>query len=168
MCSQAAAAGVIRVEMAQYRTGKAPQRMMTLALGSCVGITLYDPNVKVGGMAHAMHPRRELVKNNHNRAKFVDCVVDLMIKKMQRSGASSRRIVAKLFGGARMFGHIPSSRGIKQIGEKNVGVAREELERLNIPLVGEDVGGERGRTITFDLSSGEVCLRDAFGNREIY
>lgn len=159
---------VVRVEMAQFRVGRAPVKMTTLALGSCVGITLYDQNVKVGGMAHAMHPRRDLVKNNLNKAKFVDCVVELMVRQMITKGASIKGIVAKLFGGARMFGHIANNRGVKQIGEKNVREAKEKLKNLKIPIVCEDVGGERGRTITFDLYDGSVYLRDVYGNQEIY
>ena len=65
----------VRVGVAQFHLGYAPVRMMTMALGSCIGIVLHDPSAGVGALAHAMLPRWERVKNNANRAKFVDTVM---------------------------------------------------------------------------------------------
>jgi chemotaxis protein CheD len=142
--------------------------MMTMALGSCLGIVLYDGTAKIGGLAHVMHPKRELVKNNMNRAKFVDSAIKLMISRMVKSGAQKERIVAKIFGGARMFKNVKGSPGVLQIGEKNVAAAREQLVALGIPIVAEHVGGNQGRTIRFDVSDGAVLLKDAFDNEMVY
>jgi chemotaxis protein CheD len=159
---------LVKVGMAQYKVAPAPVRMMTLALGSCVGIVLYDPVARVGALAHVMHPRREQVKNNINRAKFADSVIDLMLGRMLRKGAVKSRIRAKLFGGATMFAGVRGSRGVIQIGEENVVVAKSELARRRIPIVADSTGGERGRTILFDVSDGTVRVKDAHGNEEIY
>lgn len=159
---------VVRVGMAQYRVGEAPLRMMTMALGSCIGIVLFDTEAGLGALAHAMHPERNRVKNNANKAKFVDTAILLMLDKMLKRGASRRRITAKIFGGAKMFGHVVGSRGVLQIGEANVRAARLKLERLGIPIVAESVGGNKGRNILFDTSDGSVRVCSAYNDEEIF
>lgn len=159
---------LVKVGMAQYKVAPAPAKMMTLALGSCVGIVLYDPVARIGALAHVMHPRRERVKNNINRAKFADTVIDLMLGRMTRKGAVKSRIQAKLFGGATMFASVRGSRGVIQIGEENVMVARHELSRRRIPIVADATGGERGRTLVFDVADGSVSVRDSRNAEEIY
>jgi chemotaxis protein CheD len=142
--------------------------MMTIALGSCLGIVLYDPSTEVGALAHAMHPRRAQVKNNANRAKFVDSVIPAMLERMIEWGARREGIVAKLFGGARMFETYKGSQGVLQIGEENIATARETLAELGIPVAAECVGGATGRTITFDVSTGSVLVRYVNGTEETY
>ena len=157
---------VVRVGLAQFRIGEAPMEMTTMALGSCLGIVLHDGDASIGAMAHAMHPRRERVKNNANRAKFVDTVVSLMLDRMERRGACRLRVTAKLFGGARMFAHVKDRSSLPQIGDANVAAAREELARLGIPIVASRTGGSKGRSIVFDVSSGKVTVRDSSGIEE--
>ena len=159
---------LVKIGLARYRVGEAPMRMMTMALGSCLGIVLYDPGTAIGALAHVMHPSRERLRNQGSRAKFVDSAVSMMIDKMIRRGARKMSIVAKIFGGARMFEPKPGVPGVLQIGAENVAAAREELEAQRIPIVAEHVGGTRGRTILFDVSDGSVVLRDVFGNEEIF
>ena len=159
---------VIKVGMAQYRVATPPASMMTVALGSCLGLILYDPVTRVGGLAHVMHPSRERVRNNVNRAKFVDTAIDLMLSRMSKKGAARARITAKIFGGAQMFGHVTGSRGVIQIGRANVDAARRELAERKIPIVADATGGSKGRTLLFDLSDGSVRTRDAGGKEEIY
>lgn len=156
-----------RVMMAEYKTGKAPMKMMTMALGSCLGIVLYDKKTKLGGLAHVMHPSWKRVSNNSNKGKFVDTAIDLMTSILIDSGASISRMTARIFGGASMFDHIVCERSVFQIGPANISAARSELARLGIPIVDERVGGNKGRTVVFDLSDGSVRVRDAGGNEEI-
>jgi chemotaxis protein CheD len=156
------------VEVAQFHVGQAPEQMKTLALGSCLGIVLYDPTSRIGALAHAMHPRRERVKNNANRAKFVDSVIPILVDRMARRGARRERIVAKLFGGARMFESYAGCAGVIQIGDENIAAAREELRARGIPIAGECVGGTSGRTIVFDLTTGAVAVRDVHDNEVKY
>jgi len=157
---------VVKVGIAQFRVARAPVKMMTMALGSCLGIVLFDASARVGALAHAMHPRRERVKNNANQAKFVDTVIPLLIDRMVRLGAQRDRIVAKLFGGAKMFDSYAGCRGLLQIGDDNVAAARVELNERGIPIVAECVGGSNGRTIVFDLSNGLVSVRDSSNAEE--
>lgn len=159
---------LVKVGMAQFRVGTAPIKMMTMALGSCLGLVLYEAEAHIGAMAHAMHPRRANVKSNANRAKFVDSAIWLMVNRMIKHGANRDRITAKIFGGAKMFDYFTGSRGVLQIGEKNLIAAREELKHFGIPIIAECVGGSRGRTIVFDVTDGSVLVRDAYGNEERY
>jgi chemotaxis protein CheD len=159
---------VVKVGLAQCRVAKAPMVMVTMALGSCLGIVLFDDTTKIGALAHVMHPKRELVKNNMNRAKFVDSAIALMLGRMVKRGARRKSIVAKIFGGARMFKNINGTPGVLQIGEKNVSAAREQLGIMGVPIVAEDVGGTQGRTISFNVSDGTVLLRDAFDREKSY
>lgn len=158
----------VKVDMAQVRVGQAPMRIMTMALGSCLGIVLHDPEARIGALAHAMHPRRERVKNKMNRAKFVDSVIPLLLERMLQWGARREKIVAKVFGGARMFDGFEGCRGILQIGDENIVAAREVLKELGIPLVAECVGGRTGRTIVLDVSDGSVLVRYMNDTEEIY
>ncbi len=157
---------LIKVGMAQFKVSMAPARMMTFALGSCVGIVLYDPVSKTGGLAHVMLPSSERVQNNLNRAKFVDTAIELMLSRMAKKGALRSRIEAKIFGGARMFQSIIASPGVMQIGEENVKATKKELAERNIPIVAESTGGEKGRTVFFDVASGRVTVKDALGKQE--
>ena len=159
---------VVKVDVAQFHVGHAPMRMMTMALGSCLGIVLYDASAGIGALAHAMHPRRERVKNNANRAKFVDTVIPAMTERMLQWGARRERIVAKIFGGARMFDAYKGSQGVLQIGEENIAAGREILAELAIPIAAESVGGASGRTITFNVSDGSVLVRYVNGTEETY
>jgi chemotaxis protein CheD len=159
---------VVKVGVAQFRVGQAPDKLMTMALGSCLGIVLFDASTRVGSLAHAMHPRRERVKNNMNKAKFVDTVVPLLIDRMVKRGARRDNIVAKIFGGARMFDSFTNCRGLLQIGEENIAAAREMLREHGIPIVAECVGGSTGRTIIVDLSNGTVLVRAVTSGEEIY
>ena len=159
---------VVRVGLAECRVGKAPMRITTLALGSCVGLVLYDRESKIGALAHVMLPRRGRVKNNTNMAKFVDSAIGMMVKRMIGIGARRNRITVKMFGGARMFDHVVGGNGVMQIGDENIEAARAECERLAIPIIAECVGGTKGRTICFDLDDGVVRVADAYGNEEMY
>jgi chemotaxis protein CheD len=158
----------VTVGVAQFRVGRSPLKMMTMALGSCLGIVLFDASTGVGALAHVMHPRRACVKNNANRAKFVDSVIPLVVERMVERGARREKIVAKLFGGARMFGAAAGGSGILQIGDDNIAAARERLGMFGIPIVAECVGGTHGRTIVFDVADGSVRVRLADNSEEIF
>lgn len=168
MAQSRIAGPTVKIGLAEFRIAKAPMIMVTMALGSCLGISLYDEVAKIGGLAHVMHPKRGLVKNNVNKAKFVDTAIMLMVERMVQRGARRDRIVAKLFGGARMFANYKGIPGVLQIGEKNILAARERLNELEIPIAAECVGGDRGRTICFDVSSGSVLVRDAEGGEIVF
>ena len=94
---------IIKVGMADLNVCKAPDGLTTLGLGSCIGLTLYDPVTKIGGMVHYMLPDSTKVSNNSNKAKFADTGIEELLKKVIAAGASKTRLVAKIAGGAKMF-----------------------------------------------------------------
>ena len=90
---------IIKVGMADLNTAVYPDILTTLGLGSCVGIALYDPVSRVGGLAHIMLPDSTQIKNNSNKAKFADTATVLLVEEMIKLGAVKERIIAKLAGG---------------------------------------------------------------------
>ena len=81
---------IIKVGMADLNVCKAPDGLTTLGLGSCIGLTLYDPVTKIGSMVHYMLPDSTKVSNNSNKAKFADTGIEELLKKVIAAGASIR------------------------------------------------------------------------------
>jgi len=149
--------GTIVVGMADLKVAKPPDLITTLGLGSCVGITLYDKARKIGGMAHCMLPTYKGFEGQ-NKAKFVDSAVIELINQLVRIGASRNALVAKIAGGAHMFGHSQNNDLLK-IGERNAAAGLAVLKQLAIPVQANDTGGTRGRTIVLDLENGALKIR---------
>lgn len=149
---------IIKVGMADLNVAKVPNTLTTLGLGSCVGITLFDNVSKVGGLAHIMLPSSLEIKNNSNKAKFVDTGIEELIDRMLAIGANRNNLVAKIAGGSQMFS-FNSSSNILKIGERNVIATKEILKKLNIKILSEDTGGNFGRTIVFDPKDGSLHIR---------
>ena len=148
----------VKVGMADLATAKAPQGLVTIGLGSCVGICLHDKNAAVGGLAHIMLPDSTQGRSLQNKAKYADTALEVMINDMIKLGAQKRRLTAKIAGGAQMFSFSGESSTLK-IGERNVIAVKEELKKQGIPLVAEDTGENYGRTIRFDTQTGSLSIR---------
>lgn len=151
---------MVTVRMADYKLCTAPNKITTIGLGSCVGIVVYDPGIKVCGMLHAMLPDSTRIRNNSNRAKFVDSGMEDMLKELLQAGVNKRRLAAKLAGGAKMFEFgTGTENDITSIGYQNVQSAKKMLVRFGIPLLAEDTGKNYGRTIIFDAASNELEIK---------
>ncbi|WP_434511471.1 chemotaxis protein CheD [Desulfitobacterium sp. AusDCA] len=148
---------IITVGMADFKTSKAPDILMTAGLGSCIGICIHDPLEKVGGMAHIMLPSAN-GNISANQAKYADTAVELLINDILHLGASKLRLRAKIAGGAQMFS-FPGKTNVLKIGDRNAEAVEAELKRFAIPLLVADVGGSFGRTIHFDVASGDLRIR---------
>ena len=149
---------IIKVGMADLAVVKSPDKLITLGLGSCVGIALYDKRAKIAGLAHIMLPNSKEIKNNSNKAKFADTAIELLIEKMELLGSNKWNIVAKLSGGAQMFS-FNTKNDILKIGERNVLASKKKLNQLGIKIVSEDIGGNFGRTIELDSSNGDLLVK---------
>lgn len=160
---------VIKVGMADFKVSVSPNILTTLGLGSCLGIILYDPVKKVGGMAHIMLPDINSVKIRRNKAKFANSAIKEIIAKMRKLGAYKSNMEGKIVGGAHMFtGAKIVNPTAFNVGERNVLSARQALTDEKIKVVSEDVGGDYGRSIEFDLETGKVKIRTiAWGIKEI-
>ncbi len=145
--------------MAEYKVAKSPATLITLGLGSCVGVVLYDNFKKIGGLAHVMLPDSKLSsKNDYNPGKFADTAIDALIQEMCKLGVNQRNIVSKIAGGAQMF-QIRSENNIMQIGRRNVEAVRSKLNQLSIQVSAEDVEGNYGRTIELFCETGELAVK---------
>ena len=146
---------LIKVGMADLKVAKAPDTLTTLGLGSCIGLTLYDPVKKVGGLVHYMLPDSTKLKNNTNIAKFGDTGIRELLKQILAIGANQRRLVSKIAGGACMF----ETSGLSSIG--NVGARNAEQAKLVLKQLGvaEDTGLNYGRTVELDCNTGDFLIK---------
>ncbi|MCI8483592.1 MAG: chemotaxis protein CheD [Lachnospiraceae bacterium] len=148
----------IKVGMADLNICKAPDMITTLGLGSCIGIAVYDPVVKIGGLAHIMLPDSTQMRNNSNIAKFADTGIEELIKRVMAAGANKRRLVAKIAGGAKMF-QVSGLSTIGNVGDRNAEASRIKLKQLGIPLLAEDTGLNYGRTVELYPATGEFYIK---------
>lgn len=149
--------GTTGVRIADFMVASEPQILTIFGLGSCVGVALYDPAVRLGGLAHVMLPSSRLSSKKNLPGKFADTAVPVMADEIVRRGASPDRLVAKLVGGANMFSFLPQA--TVSIGLRNVAALREKLNEVGIPILSERVGGEQGRSILFNLTDGRIEIR---------
>jgi chemotaxis protein CheD len=145
------------VRVADLRCGLGNDTLVTVGLGSCIAILLYDAEARIGGMAHILLPSPALSRKDSNPAKFPQTAVPRLLELMGADGAKPQRITARLAGGASMFAALAPP-GTIQMGERNLVAARQVLNTHRIPLVGEAVGGDFGRTVRFHICDGRVQI----------
>ena len=149
---------IIKVGMADLNIAQLPGVIRTTGLGSCVGLTMYDPQLKIAGMAHVMLPSSEIAREGKiNTAKYADTALPELLEKMLKLGASHSRIVSKMAGGSQMFA-FSGAGDTMRIGPRNADTCREMLEKLKIPLLAEDTGGNYGRTIEMNCETGLLTI----------
>lgn len=150
---------VIKVGIADMKLVKSPDIIRTSGLGSCVGLVIYDIDKKIAGLVHVMLPESSLSKfSGFNPAKYADTAVEHLISQLVAEGARRSVLKAKMAGGAQMF-QFAAANEMMRIGPRNVEAVKKELNRLQILLVSEDVGGNCGRTIEFDPGDGALLIR---------
>lgn len=147
-----------KVGISEWKASPAPHRLITLGLGSCVGIVLYDCVTRIGGLSHIMLPDSTQFKNNGKKGKFPDTAIPLLVEDMVALGAKRSNIKAKIAGGAQMFS-TSEKKVISDIGPRNVEGTIEVLKKMGISLLASDVGGSKGRTVTLDTEAGIVWVR---------
>ena len=143
------------VRVADLRVGVGDDVLVTLGLGSCVAIVLHDMEARVGGLAHVLLPSPALSRADANPAKFPQSAVPRLLELMRADGANSKRITARLAGGASMFASLAPP-GTIQMGERNLVAARQALQSHGVPLVAEAVGGDYGRTVRLRVQDGRL------------
>lgn len=146
------------IGMAEMRVLQNGEVGVIFALGSCVGVCLYDPLLKIGAIAHIVLPESSDHSYEQNKYKFADTCIPEMIEEMTRLGCSLKRMWAKISGGAQMFNsNLGSAFG--EIGKRNIEAVKLALEKYKIPIIGEDTGQNYGRTLYFYSVSGEVQIK---------
>ena len=148
----------LTIGISDWKICRSPDVLVTYALGSCVGICLYDKVTRIAGLSHIMLPDSKSIvcDTNLNRMKFADTAIVDMYQKMVASGASPSRLTAKIAGGALMFA---TTNDKFNIGERNVTAVKQALSQLRIPIVAQDTGSNYGRTVFFYSEDGKVEIK---------
>jgi len=152
----------IIVDIADMRVARGPDvTLATYALGSCVGVAVFDPVVHVGGLLHFMLPDSKI---NPGRAKanpfmFADTGVPRLFLEAYELGAEKKRMVVKVVGGA----NVLDGEDYFNIGKRNYMALRKILHRNGVQIAAQDIGGHGGKTMKLDLGTGHVLIRTPEG-----
>lgn len=131
--------------------------LVTYSLGSCMGLTLYDPQAGVGGMIHCMLPLSKIDENKaiSNPLMFTDTGVQKLLQAVFNLGAERRNLIAKVAGCAVLC----DDKGLFKIGERNYTVLRKVLWKNDILIAAEEVGGSIARTMYLYMDSGRTVIK---------
>ncbi len=130
--------------------------LVSLGLGSCIGLALLDRRAAVAGLAHVVLPASE--GREGALGKFADTAVPALLDAVVAAGARRLRVEAVLVGGASMFSF--GGTGL-DVGQRNESAVRERLAGLRIPVAAADTGGAKGRTIRVTVDGGRVTAKAA-------
>jgi chemotaxis protein CheD len=148
------------VRMGELAASSVPGHVLvSLGLGSCIGLALTDRRMGIAGLAHIVLPESQ-GHAGANASKFADIAIPELVGELEGLGARRIRLEAVLVGGASMF--TVSAAGL-EVGQRNEAAVRELLAGLRIPVVASATGGTRGRTIRVDVAGGAVTMREAGG-----
>jgi chemotaxis protein CheD len=156
----------IIVGMADCQIADGVEKVLaTYALGSCIGLALYDPQTKVGGLLHFMLPDSTIdpARGKANPYMFADTGIPLLVEQVCGRGALKRRLIVRAAGGAQMM----DQENIFEIGKRNYLAMRKILWRSGVLLHAEAVGGVRSRTVRLELSTGKFFLLEGGEQREL-
>ncbi|MBN2620314.1 chemotaxis protein CheD [candidate division WOR-3 bacterium] len=140
----------VRVGIGEVKVAQGDIILSAYGVGSCVVIVLFDTAKRLCGFAHCLLPEGDATSTKYPRGAIGE-----LLRQMIAKGAVHADIVAKVIGGATMFEGFAKH----QIGKRNVLEARKECDRINIPIIAEDVFGNWGRTISCNAQTGEVIVR---------
>lgn len=149
----------VTVGIADLNVVKSPDILVTYALGSCVGICLYDNVTKIAGLSHILLPNsRDMMAGRTQEMKFADTAIPALVRKMEMMGARQVCLRAKIAGGAQMFAGVNNS-SLANIGQRNVMAVKMALSSLRIPILAEDTGKDYGRTLYFSGADGSMRIK---------
>ncbi len=149
----------ISVGIADMKMTRQEGTLITYALGSCIGVSFYDPMIKLGALLHIMLPEKSGAKDG-NVFKFADTGIRETLRKLTAFGGSKSRMVCKIAGGAKMF-EMKGSGGLGNIGERNAQNVKRILMAEGLRVTSEDVGANYARTMLLDVATGNVYVRSA-------
>jgi len=149
----------ISVGIADMKMTRQEGILITYALGSCIGVSFYDPMIKLGALLHIMLPEKSGAKDG-NVYKFADTGIRETLRKLSAFGATKSRMVCKIAGGAKMF-EMKGGGGLGNIGERNAQNVKRILMSEGLRVQSEDVGANYARTMLLDVATGQVYIRSA-------
>lgn len=148
----------IKVGIADLNTVSYPDKIMTIGLGSCVGIAIFDKIKLIGGLSHIMLPDSTQFKDVKNPYKFADLAIPILVEKMEKLGCHKRNMTVKIAGGASMFNFSDKSM-ISDIGKRNGEAVAKTLKELQLQVLASHLGGNKGRTMVLDSKTGKVIIK---------
>lgn len=147
----------LKVGIGDMKFARGDNTIITYALGSCIGITFYDPFLKLGGLLHIMLPART-DPNDARVFKYADSGIRETLRKLTAFGLVKSRTVVKIAGGAKMF-DIKGSADFGNIGQRNATMVKKILMEERLRIVAEDTGGAYARTMLLNVANGDVIIR---------
>lgn len=153
-----------RVSISEFRVATAPAVLVSYGLGSCLAIAIWDSERRLGGLAHTLLPTLRAIPGER-QTKYVDAATRLMCAALQEQGSNIANLSAKLAGGANMFA-LNSQHANEGIGARNIAAAHAVLAEIGIRVAAEDVGGDFGRTVEFNVASGALSVRAVRGRAD--
>lgn len=136
--------------------------LVAYSLGSCIGICLWDPSAKVAAMAHVVLPAAPAAGAVALPGKFGNTAVPAMLDALAKAGAQKFRLQCKIAGGAAVLA-IGGGGSLPKIGERNIEAVKKALASANIRILGEQTGGNMGRTVRLEPATGRVLVRTVRG-----
>ena len=155
----------LKVGIGDMKLTRGEGRIITYALGSCIGISFYDPAIKLGALLHIMLPERQS-PTDASLFKYADTGIAETLRKLKVFGMMKSRTIVKIAGGAKMFA-IKGNASFGNIGERNAAKVKQILRAEGLRLVAEDTGGTYARTMVVDVDTGKVTIK-SFGMPEKY
>lgn len=147
---------IITVGIGELAISATPDILKTI-LGSCIGVALYSPKDRIGGLIHIMLPK--LTNGDMNMAKYADSGIQMMIASLEdKFGLKRRNLIARIAGGANMFSFKKTAIPMFDIGTNNIVAVKNCLNQFEIPIIEEDVGANYGRRVEFFLESGKMVI----------
>ncbi|MFH1420194.1 MAG: chemotaxis protein CheD [Planctomycetota bacterium] len=146
------------VDIADFKVSDDPSgTLITYSLGSCIGVTIWDPEVKVGGMIHYMLPDSSIspAKAKSNPAMFADTGIPRLFRAAYELGAVKKRMTVKAVGGSQLL----DDNGTFNIGKRNYVMLRKIFWKNGILIDAEDVGGSISRTLRLNVGTGQVTMK---------
>jgi len=137
-----------------------PAKLITLGLGSCIGLVVYDETAKVAAMAHIMLPDSRNGNEHEKPGKFADLAVPFLVEELLKKHAQRDRLKAKYAGGAQMFANVVSGGAdFLAVGVRNAAETLAFLNKFKIRIVASDTGGNKGRTVEFNTETWMLSVK---------
>ena len=139
--------------------------LVTYSLGSCLGVSVYDPQARIGGLIHCMLPisKGAQDKARERPAMFVDTGIVTLLNVMFELGASKERLIVKVAGAASPM----DKSGRFRIGERNYAILRKVLWKNELMIRAEDIGGTAPRTVKLFMGSGRTSVKSTGGEVDL-
>jgi chemotaxis protein CheD len=154
---------ILMAGLGEIQVSSDPEVVLScLGLGSCVGLCLYDPITRTAGVAHIVLPKSNGDMSATSIGKFADTAVPYLLKEMAKQGALKSRLIAKMVGGAQL---MKGQDGISSlgIGPRNIEMTKQVLAMEGVKVAASDVGGNCGRSLKFEVSTGTLTVKGIGG-----